>query len=441
MRRPPTPPRGAVPRVAGLTRRQMLQAAGFAGIGAALLPSLTACAPGRRADGVVRFATNNDPVWVPHYQALAREFEAENPDARIDISYIPEGALDAWLVARTAAGQAPDIVELGVSAVSRYSRNGTAIDISGFLEPGFADTYIPVVRNLISRDDAVYGVPKVASCMTIYYDTAIVERLGARIPTGPDDGWTWDEFRELCVGAQEITGAYGVSYGYVNANSGNRWLPALYQRGGALFGSDGKPSMLTDAAYDALEWTRGFYADRLISPSNTIKASQSDTAGSLFTTGQVGFMVHEAQAPLLRDALDDDQWGQTFMFRDQDLATNLGGSINVVTSSSPQPELAARFLAFASGREATIEVARQTGSVAPFVGLSPEEVGYDYRPEDLGKATTQLQSVPDAVGNDMATRDYQTVREVLGDSLDLLMIGSQGVEETAQMIDRGLANA
>lgn len=441
MRRPPSPLARTGPSGPGLTRRQMLQALGLAGIGAAVLPTLAACAPGRTADGVVQFATGNDPVWIEYLRRAGADFEAENPGTRIDFSFIPESALDPWLVARTAAGQAPDIVELGVSAVSRYSRNGTAVDIASYVEPDTAAQYLPAVAALISRDGGVFGIPKITLCMTTYYHRDVVDQIGARIPTSTDDGWTPEEFRDMCVEAQRITGAYGTSWGYVNANSGNRWLPTVYSRGGALFGTDGEPSMQTDEAYAALEWTQGMYADRLISPSNTVKASQPDTAATLFATRQTGFMVHEGQANVLRQTLDDDEWGMTYMMTDQTTATNLSGAVNIVTSSSPQPELAARFLQFAAQPEYSLGAIRDSGTLSPFAGIRAADVGYEYKPEDMTVIEQQLAGVPEAVGVDMATRDYQTVREVLGDSLDLLMIGSQGVDETAQMIDRGIANA
>lgn len=438
MRRPPPTLARSGP---GMTRRQMLQALGLAGLGAAVLPSLAACAPGRKADGVVQFATGNDPVWVEYIRAAAEAFEAENPGVRIDLSFIPESALDPWLVARTAAGQAPDIVELGVSAVSRYSRNGTAVDIAPYIEANTPDQYLPVVAALIAREGAVYGIPKTSACATTYYHRDIVEQIGARIPTSADDGWTPDEFYDMCVEAQAITGAYGTSWGYVNANSGNRWLATVYSRGGALFDANGEPSMQSNEALDALEWTQRMYAERLISPSNTVKASQPDTAATLFTTRQVGFMVHESQANVLRQTLDDDEWGLTYMMADERTATNLSGSVNIVTSSSPQPELAARFLQFASQPEYSLGAIRDSGTLSPFAGIDASEVGYEYKPEDMSIIEQQLAGVPEAVGVDMSTRDYQTVREVLGDSLDLLMIGSQSPEETAAMIDRGIANA
>ena len=73
---------------------------------------------------------------------------------------------------------------------------------------------------LVARDGQVFGLPKDTTCLTCYYRRNIADRIGIRIPTSPEDGWTWDEFRDMCVEAKQITGAYGTSYGFINANSG-----------------------------------------------------------------------------------------------------------------------------------------------------------------------------------------------------------------------------
>lgn len=427
----------------GTTRRPRRRDVLGAGAGLAGSAALSACGvgPGSRPADTITMAYTNNEVTRTQLEQAVEDFRAVEPDVTVELSLLPEGALDAWLTTRTIAGQAPDIVELGVSAVSRYAANGTAVDIEPYLPDGYVEGYLPTLRALVDKDDGVFGLPRSASCLTVYYRTDVVEQLGLDVPATPEQGWSWEEFRSICEEAQRVTGAYGLSYGFINANSGNRWAPLLYQLGGGLFDEQGRPSVDTDEGREALRWFSDFYADGLISLSNTVKASQTDTATGLFVTGQVGVMVHESQVLELSEQLADEEWGATYLFRDVELATSLGGNVNIVTSSSRNPELATRFLQFATDRDRTIASARRTGSVVPFTGVDPEDIGYETRPEEMAISTRQLASVPEAVGRDMAARDYQTVREVLGDNLDLLFIGQASVEETAEAIDEGLRNA
>lgn len=58
----------------------------------------------------------------------------------------------------------------------------------------------------------------------------------------------------------------------------------------------GTPAIENDAGIEALEWTRRWYAEGLVSLSNTVKGSQGDTATTLFATDQAGLMLNNPTA-------------------------------------------------------------------------------------------------------------------------------------------------
>lgn len=404
--------------------------------------ALAACGSGAGADdGTITWATGNDPVSIAYWKAAATEWEKENPGHRIQFTLIPNTALDAWLVTRTVAGTAPDIVNLGVAAIGRYAGNGTAVDIAEHVPQGFVDGYSPAMAALIAKQDAVFGVPQDTSCMALYYRRDIMDQIGVTVPDRLEDAWTWTEVRAVAEETAKATKAYAMSWGFINANSGNRWLPAAYCHGAAPFGDDGRtPTADTPEMVEALEWTRLLYEDGLISRSNTIKASQADTATGLFVSGQVGLMVHEAKFADLQKGLDDDQWGLTYLFRDVDQFTTNSGSVNVVTSSSRYPAAAASFLTFVSDRQHTIERIRKVGTISPHRGVSVEDVAYEVRPDLMATFVEQFTVVAAAAARDMAGPDYQTVRELLADTLDPLFTGQASARRTAHDMNEALRN-
>lgn len=432
---------GRGPLGPSITRRKALQIGGLFTFTAASAGSLSACASSSGGEGPkkITWATGNDTLSIPHWKKAAEEFMASNPGVEINFTLIPDGPLDAWLVARTTAGEAPDIVNMGVSAVGRYIGNGTATNIADHIGSGYIDDYIPAMKALVAKEGGVYGIPQQAACMATFYRKDIMEKIGVQ-PGGSIDGaWTQEELRTIAEESKKITGAYGISYGFINANSGNRWLPILYQRGGALFEADGKtPAIQNEIGIEALEWTRKLYADGLISASNSVKSSQTDTATSLFTNNQVGVMIHEDIGAMKNTGFDPNLWDVDYMFRDKTTATNLSGSVNVVTSSSRNPDVAAAFLAYASDKEHTVKRLRDQGGIAAQGNITAEEVGYNFRPDANQRFIDQLKTVPEAIGRDMAGPDYQKVREVLGDALDLMFTGSATAKETADRIAAGL---
>lgn len=432
---------GRGPLGPSITRRKALQIGGLFTFAAASAGSLSACASSSGGGGPkkITWATGNDTLSIPHWKKAAEEFMANNPGVEINFTLIPDGPLDAWLVARTTAGEAPDIVNMGVSAVGRYIGNGTATNIADHIGSGYIDDYIPAMKALVAKEGGVYGIPQQAACLATFYRKDIMEKIGVQ-PGGSIDGaWTQDELRTIAEESKKITGAYGMSYGFINANSGNRWLPILYQRGGALFEDDGvTPAIQNEIGVEALEWTRKLYADGLISASNSVKSSQTDTATSLFTNNQVGVMIHEDIGAMKNTGFDPNLWDVDYMIRDKTTATSLSGSVNVVTSSSRNPDVAAAFLAYASDKEHTVKRLRDQGGIAAQGNITADEVGYEFRPEANQRFLDQLKTVPEAIGRDMAGPDYQRVREVLGDSLDLLFTGSATAKETADRIAAGL---
>ncbi|MDT0316965.1 ABC transporter substrate-binding protein [Streptomyces millisiae] len=422
----------------GPTRRGLLRAAA-GGATAALLGA--GCSAGGGDRDHITWAIGLDPVGGPHFQRIAREFMDRNPGVTIELTPVPNGDLNAWLVTRLAADRAPDIVNMGVSAVGRYTTNGGTVDIGDQLPDGFLDDYQPSLRALVEKDGGVFGIPQETNCAATYYRTDILRRIGVEPRNDLERAWTAEEIREIAVEAKRVTGAYGLSWGYINESSGNRWLPVLYMFGGSLFREDGRTPAIGDPeGIEALEWTRRLYADELIPASNTVKASQEDTAFSLFTTGQVGLMIHESQFRSLKDVIPDEDWSVDHLFRERGAATNLSGSVNVVTRSSRNPELAAEFLAFASTPERILARVRDSGAIAPYTGVTARDVGYAYRPDLVQRFIDQLSTVPPQMAREQAGPDYQAIRQLLGDFLDLMFIGSASARETADAIAEGLRN-
>lgn len=435
---PPPEPPPPTRRGTGLTRRRLLSGAAFGGAAALLTSGCSTAGDGRKH---ITWAAELTPVSRRHFAQAAEDFMALHPDVVIEFTNTPAGDLNAWLVTRLAADRAPDIVNMGVSAVGRYTTNGGTVDISRYLPDGYLDQYLPAMRALVEKDGGVYGLPQETNCSLTYFRTDVLDEIGVRPRLDPDDPWTVEEVREIATEARRVTGAYGLSYGYINESSGNRWLPILYMHGGSLFREDGETPAVTDPeAVAALEWTRRLYADGLISASNTVKASQSDTATSLFASRQVGLMVHETQFVTLQESMEPEEWAVDYMFQERATATNLSGNVNVVTRSSRHPDVAAEFLAFACARERTLARLSETGSIPPYLGVTAEEVGYTFRPEVVQRFMDQLETVPPQMAREMAGPDYQAVRQLLGDFLDLMFVGSMSAEETAEALAEGLRN-
>jgi hypothetical protein len=96
---------GRGPLGPSFTRRRALQIGGLFTFAAATVGSLSACGSSSGGGGPkkITWATGNDTLSIPHWKKAAEEFMADNPGVEINFTLIPDGPLDAWLVASSLA--------------------------------------------------------------------------------------------------------------------------------------------------------------------------------------------------------------------------------------------------------------------------------------------------------------------------------------------------
>jgi raffinose/stachyose/melibiose transport system substrate-binding protein len=126
---------------------------------------------------------------VEPYENLFRIFEAQNPD--IDVVHTPHRNTEynTILAAALNGGSGPDVF------MARSYGGFEAFAQSGYMQP--LDDLIPELKSFPEgirqgctsiADGKIYGIPMTSHICVIYYNTAIYDKLGLKIPV------TWDEF-------------------------------------------------------------------------------------------------------------------------------------------------------------------------------------------------------------------------------------------------------
>src|SRR5690606_35665808 len=159
------------------------------------------------------------------------------------------------------------------------------------------------------------------------------------------------------------------------AETAYRWLPIVYQNGGAFLGEDGlTPSMDTDEAIGALAFGRPWYEDGLVSPRNTAKSGGGAVARDKFLTGEIGLIRTNPEWVGPLDESMPEEWGSTYMIRNVAEASDLGGNALAVTKSSRHPELAAELVAFLTSRENAIKFCQRGNWLPTRTSLSAADI-------------------------------------------------------------------
>ncbi|MEN6546868.1 MAG: extracellular solute-binding protein [Armatimonadia bacterium] len=140
------------------------------------------------ADRPLRFAFwALNPAEVTLTQELVREFEAANPDLKVEILEIPSGYYEK-LATMFAGGTPPDVMVLNHGRLRDFAQRRVLADLAkesaGVEAVRLEDGYCPAW--LIEWNPT----------NLLLYDPEALAEAGVGLP--PEEGWTWREFEAAC---------------------------------------------------------------------------------------------------------------------------------------------------------------------------------------------------------------------------------------------------
>ncbi len=131
------------------------------------------------------------------YTRSARQFEALRPGVRIEIYGDPR--IQDQISVRVVGGDYPDAASAGYVQWPALIRAGKVLDLRPYLagpnwegDARWGDTFFPGALDVWKVDGRIGGVPLSYSCWTIFYNRAMFDQHGWKIPR------TWDQFYALC---------------------------------------------------------------------------------------------------------------------------------------------------------------------------------------------------------------------------------------------------
>ncbi|WP_429373976.1 ABC transporter substrate-binding protein [Paenibacillus sp. DS2015] len=132
-------------------------------------------------------------------QKVIDMYKEKNPNVKIDVEYASFD--DYWkkLAPQAAANKLPDIVQMDISYISQYAKNGQLADLAPYLNKQIQVG--DVSENVLSTGVVAgvqYGIPTGVNVLGFHYDPALLKKAG--IDAIPAD-WTWDQYEELAMKA------------------------------------------------------------------------------------------------------------------------------------------------------------------------------------------------------------------------------------------------
>jgi multiple sugar transport system substrate-binding protein len=159
--------------------------------------------------------------------------------------------------------------------------------------------FLPGLVDTLKTDKGYVAVPWQTDVRPLWYNKALLEQAGTKVPT------SWDELLTAGQALKKI----GVSGFATGAGSGNNFgahtmVAMMINNGGGLFNADGKPDAVTDANIEAITFVK-----QLVNEGIVDKGAVSYTTDNLiaqWNTKKAGLGIHGPGLAAQTSSVADD---------------------------------------------------------------------------------------------------------------------------------------
>lgn len=126
--------------------------------------------------------------------AQVKEFNASQDDVKVKLTLLPEGNYSDQVAAASAAGDLPALLDFDGPFLYSYAWNEDLVPLDSCVPEDLKADLLPSILSQGTYSDSLYGVGQVESTLGLYSRRSVLEKNGIRVPSGPSDAWTAEEF-------------------------------------------------------------------------------------------------------------------------------------------------------------------------------------------------------------------------------------------------------
>lgn len=287
---------------------------------------------------------------------FAKEFTAENPDAKVTVTAVPWDAAHQKIASAIAGGQTPDVSMIGTTWMGEFAKTGAldptpdaVVDKAAFFSGAWDTTVV---------DGTSYGVPWYVETRLLFYRTDLAQKAGVAAPK------TWEELKAFAVAMRDKGGAkWGLNLQPGGTGSWQTLLPFAWSNGANL--ADGDKFTLDSPQFtEALAYYQSFFTEKLSPPTDLSlqgALEQSFINGSLaaFISGpwHVGLLNDQGGAGFA------DKFAVAAMPRKQSATSFVGGSDLSVFKDAKNRDGAWKFVSWLSRPEVQVKWYKAVGDL------------------------------------------------------------------------------
>lgn len=210
-------------------------------------------------------------------QALIEAFEAQTG---YNVEFVPSPDHSVTMQTAFASGSYANVFYIDSSVLPDWASAGVVAVGEGEIES--EDGFYPALLDVFRLEDVLYCPPKDFSTMALQYNKDLFDAAGLDYPTAD---WTWDDLR---AAAEALTDPANGIIGLVTPLELPRFLPFLYQAGGAVLDADGNYAFNSEASEAAVDFYISFARDGI---GGAPSAVDSGWGGEAFGKGRAAMAM------------------------------------------------------------------------------------------------------------------------------------------------------
>ena len=293
-------------------------------------------------------------IWAMGEEAkslhiIAEKFTEENPGVTIDVQAIPwSGAYDKLLTG-IAAGQLPDIAQMGTTWMAPFGAMGAFQELSGFIadsdivdpEKFFEGSWQTVIT-----EEGTVGIPWYVDVRVMYYRTDLLAEVGYDHPPR-----TWEDLYDAgkkltARGPQQA----GVSLLFTGTFA-NEFMPFAWQNNARIIDDEGNIAVRNPEFIEAVEYYSRFFWDEIaLKAGGELIHDFGSGAVPIFFSGPWMVSMIRNQIPQI-----DGKWDVAVLPGKVSQTSFVGGSNWVLFRQSRNKETAWKFIEFMSRPDIQVE--------------------------------------------------------------------------------------
>jgi ABC-type glycerol-3-phosphate transport system substrate-binding protein len=290
-----------------------------------------------------------NPSIKAFYDWAKGTFEASNPDIALEYQFIAESQYYTKIIASTAAGVGPDVVQLSITRARDFYNEGLLLDLSSFVAktPSMSPSqFIPPTQIYNQKDGKIYGITFVMDASALLYNRQHFRETG--LDDSPEGIASWDAFAQAAKKLSRREGGVTSRFAYTfYGNPIEEFCTWMRTNGGSFYNADfTRTGFNTNAGIETLRFLQGLSLDQLTGGS-----FNAETASMRYWGTWAGSYIRSANASLdfgmitFPKGPSGNQRGSTTW-----------GNMMTVLKSTQEAEAAWRYISFICGLEADIQL-------------------------------------------------------------------------------------